>query len=489
MYNSIRYFEEECIRKFEKLEDDFMKEPTKMAEYVLGLTEELHGLGIRMIQESLESMDKMLDESPIRLKHWVVESHTSKQLVTSLGAVTFRKTLFTNRETGESEYLLDRILGFGRNQRMTEDAEARMLKEAVQTSYRRGGEEASLTASVGKQTVKNKIHALQFPPDEDSAGEKKAVECLYLEADEDHVSLQFREKKGDLAENGSHQKNNCLTAKLVYVHEGIEKEAPKSGRNHLVNPHYFSCAGGEKTNGEFWDEVYGYMDSHYDLGKVKKIYLNSDGGAWIKAGQKRMAGAVSVLDGFHLEKYITKLTSHLKDSRGDATAEIREAIRDRTKADFEEIAGRAEACLENEAGRERVKEAREYILSNWTAAKLRLRHQDGVVGSSTEGHVSHLLSDRMSSRPMGWSVVGADKMARLRVYDKNGGDMLELVRYQKKDMEKAVGAEYDVLSSAQVLASEQCRHGELGKYVEAITHSISPQGKKKVYFNSHIWGL
>lgn len=56
-----------------------------MAAYVIGMTAELHNLGLRMIQDSLEAMDQMLQESPIRLKHWVVESHTTKQLVTSLG--------------------------------------------------------------------------------------------------------------------------------------------------------------------------------------------------------------------------------------------------------------------------------------------------------------------------------------------------------------------------------------------------------------------
>ena len=60
MHNSIKYFEEECINRFEKLEDDFIKEPQKLAEYVLGLTEELHKLGLQMIQESLEEMDTML---------------------------------------------------------------------------------------------------------------------------------------------------------------------------------------------------------------------------------------------------------------------------------------------------------------------------------------------------------------------------------------------------------------------------------------------
>ncbi len=138
MINSIRYFEEECINRFEKLEDNFMKNPLQMAEYVISMTAELHNLGLRMIQDSLEAMDQMLQDSPMRLKHWIVESHTTKQLVTSLGTVTFRKTLFTNKETGTSEYLLDRILGLERNERLTQDAEARLLSEAVQTSYRRG---------------------------------------------------------------------------------------------------------------------------------------------------------------------------------------------------------------------------------------------------------------------------------------------------------------------------------------------------------------
>ena len=120
---------------------------------------------------------------------------------------------------------------------------------------------------------------------------------------------------------------------------------------------------------------------------------------------------------------------------------------------------------------------------------LKTKHKDGVKGSSTEGHVSHVLSSRMSSRPMGWSVTGACKMSQLRAYYFNGGDMLELVRSQEKKLPKAAGAEYELLSSSQIIASEKNRHGELGKYVDTITHSLSMQNKKIVYFNAHIWGL
>ena len=489
MINSIKYFEEECINRFEKLEDDFMKEPGKLAEYVIGLTEELHNLGLRMIQESLEEMNGMLRKSQKRLQHWVVESHETKQLITSLGTVTFEKTLFTNKETGESEYLLDRIIGLEKHERMSEDALARMLKEAVQTSYRRGGEETSLTTDVKKQTVKNKIHALEFPRNEEKPEKKKELEYLYLEADEDHVSLQFREKKGDLKENENQQKNNSLITKLVYVHEGIEKEAPESKRHKLVNPYYFCGTSYAEDNTAFWDEVYEYLKNHYDLDKVKKIYLSADGGGWIKSGMRRIAGITYVLDEFHLEKYLTKLTSHMKDSRDDAAAELRTAIRSKTKKDFEEIVERLESCLENETGMKRIRSAKEYILSNWTAAKLRLGNQEGVKGSSTEGHVSHVLSSRMSSRPMGWSIQGATKMAKLRAYELNGGDMLELVRYQKRKLPKVSGTEYDVLSSTEIIQSEKNRHGELGKYVDTIRHSVSLQNRKIVYFNSHIWGL
>ncbi len=44
MINSIKYFEEKCISKFEKLEDDFMKEPTKLV-YVYEVLKTNHQKG------------------------------------------------------------------------------------------------------------------------------------------------------------------------------------------------------------------------------------------------------------------------------------------------------------------------------------------------------------------------------------------------------------------------------------------------------------
>lgn len=491
MIKSIQHFEEISINIFEILQNELFRNPKDFATYAYGLTEELHHLGLLIMQETLETMNKMICDSAKRQQKWTIEKHSTKQLITSLGTVTYKKTLFTNKETGEMEYLLDRIMGLEEHERMTEDAVANLLTEAVQTSYRRGGEEVSLMSEVSKQTVKNKLHKLVFPQNEEVLKEKKVIDYLYIDADEDHVSLQFREKKGDLISKENHQKNNCILAKLVYVYEGIEKEAPRSKRHKLVNPYYFCRVCDGEANIKFWDEIYRYLDNHYDLSKVKKIYINSDGGGWIKSGMKRIAGVVHVLDEFHLEKYMIKLTSHMQDSTDDARREIYRCIRRGTKEEFAEIVERLRNCLKTEAGNKRLDDSRDYILSNWTAARLRLLHKEGIVGCSTEGHVSHILSSRVSSRPMGWSITGISKMAELIAYYKNGGNMLELVRHQKevKQLPMAVGAEYDVLSAGDILESEINRHGELGKYVESITHHMSLESKKQAYFQAHIWGL
>lgn len=145
---------------------------------------------------------------------------------------------------------------------------------------------------------------------------------LYIDADEDHVSLQFQKEKGDLEKDSRGYKKNCAITKLIYVYEGIEKDAPESKRHHLVNPHYFCGTYEGADNEKMWNEVYEYIDSHCEIDKIKKIFLNADGGAWIKAGKKQIKGIAYVLDEFHMRKYLTKMTSHMLDS----AEEVREIL-------------------------------------------------------------------------------------------------------------------------------------------------------------------
>ena len=490
MINSIQHFTESGIKNLEAIKENFMRNPKDIASFVNNSKEEFIKFLVEYLGETFTECDQMLRDSMKRTLDYVIVKRDRKSLITSVGEIHFEKTLFKNKETGIREYLLDRILGIEPNERMTEDAEERLLYEAVQTSYRRAGEECSILDSVSKQTVMNKLHGLMFPPLKAIPAAKKIVDYLYIDADEDHIALQYRDKKGDLVTNGQGRKKNNVLAKLVYVYEGVEAESPKSCRHRLINPYYFSGIYKGKDNQKLWDSVYEYMDSHYDLSKVKIIYLNSDGGGWIKEGASRFSGVVKVLDGFHLSQYLFKMTGHLLDSASDACDELRDAIKNGSKPSFISVVDKVLIYAETDKARARINNCRDYILNNWKPAKARLHSRDKVHGCSAEGHVSHVLASRMSSRPMGWSLKGGDKMARLRAYYWNKGDILNLVRFQKENHLLASGGEDIVLSASEIFLSEGCKeNNDIGKYADVMRASLSSDAKKYVWFNANIWGL
>lgn len=475
MEKSILEFQKNGIPSLEKVSLKFFEDPTKIAEFIYGIQESVLQLGLNIIKEQFEALDEAICRNGKRKEHWEVVKHDEKAVTTSIGDLAFRKTLFRNKKTGEARYLVDELLGFEKHDRMTEDAAAKMLKEAAESSYRKAGEEMSILSGMSKQTVKNKLHLLLFPEYEHK-GSKKKVRNLYIDADEDHIPLQYLSVKGDIEEGT----DNNIPGKLVYVYEGIEREAPKSDRYRLIEPHYFSGVYEGKENGRIWDEVWEYIEAKYDLDSVKQIYLNSDGGTWITGGSKKIHGLIRVLDEYHLSKYLTSMTTHLWDSTEDARDMLRETIRKGTKEDFGRLCDKIYADADADDGaRNRVEKGRSYILNNWTPAKVRLQKRSGVLGSSTEGHVSHVLASRMSSRPMGWSKVGANQMAKLRAYYWNKGDMLELVRYQKEAVSKAAGAE-ECLSPHELGVLIDNIGKDPRRYEERLQVSLSFQTMKKL---------
>lgn len=491
MMKSITYFQTKITEKLEKTFLSYSSDMTKIAELVQGVTACMIEFGLCLLAEELENYDTFLCEKKHLRPDWYIVRKDETTLLTSLGTLHYHKTLFRNKKTGAYEYFLDRAMGLEEHARITEDDETRILEEAVQTSYEKGGKAVSISSEeVSRETVKNKLHALKFPKRENYPEKKKIVDYLYIEADEDHIALQFREKKGDITENEYHQKNNGAIAKLIYVHEGIERENEKSKRHMLKHPYYFCRVCEEKANKEFWDEVYEYIEKTYDLSKVKKIYLSADGGSWIISGKRQIAGITYVLDEFHLKKYLRKITRCFGKKEKEIEEELIKIICHGTKKEFEAKTEELKKDINYPSGKKRIEEGKVYLLNNWTASRLRLLRKNGVKGSSTEGHVSHILSDRMSSRPRGWSKEGISKMAELRAYYYNKGDMLELVRYQKKELQMTVGCEAVVYSSSRMWSEERKRKRELGQLADMPVYSIPyNQIKKIANFKAQIVGL
>jgi len=484
MINSIQQFCQNGVKNLEKVMVDYSADMTRIAEMVQGVTKGVVDLGLSIIAEEWENYDELLRERKDLRPGWYIVRRDENTLLTSLGSVTYQKTLFRNKFTGEYEYLLDRIMGMEKHARMTEDAEAKLLEESVQTSYRKGGEQVSITEeAVSRETVMNKIHALRFPKAEPQP-KKKVLKYLYIDADEDHVSLQYINEKGDIKK----PRTNTIMPKLIYVYEGITSE---NGRNELINKKYFGGVyEGGKAVEQLWKEVSAYIEASYETEELAKIYINGDGAAWIKSGQRILDKAKFVLDRFHMHKYIIGATSHLPDNVEDARSELYQAIYKKKKYEAEEAFEKILAITESETKRKTVEAAKAYIMGNWTGIMQWVRDKNEEVRCSAEGHISHVFADRMSSRPLGWSKAGADKMSRLWIYEKNGGSMLELVRFQKEKLPMAAGCEEVIYSSNQMFAAERKNRKELGAMADIPVYSIPyPKIKKIAALKDHIWGL
>ena len=81
-------------------------------------------------------------------------------------------------------------------------------------------------------------------------------------------------------------------------------------------------------------------------------------------------------------------------------------------------------------------------------------------------------------------------MSRLRIYERNGGSMLELVRYQKEVLPMASGCEDVIYSSNEMFMMERKNRKALGALADLPVYSIPyTQIKKIASLKNHIWGL
>lgn len=468
--------------KLEKIKNSFIDNPKGFNNFECQTNEYFEKVKQNFMANVLNAINQNICESSERKAEWYINTHDNKDYLSIVGKISFTKTLFTHKETGESRYLIDDVLDIDSYERISDNAKAKILKEAEQTSYKKAGRAVSTTDSVSKETVKDIIHSLEFPDKTyEDVKTKRRVPVLYIEADEDHEKLQFNNKRGDLQTGKSGRKDNGIISKLVYVHEGVRPESDNSKRNQLINPHYFASTCGDIDNEDFWNNVDNYIQATYDTQNIPYIFLMADGGRWIKTALKCIPRLIYVLDEFHLNTHINKISRKFWDSASDVGKTLRELIEDNNYTGFDKTIQKLCMSLDDK-DKEKVMEDVKYIASNWGACYLRLKLKGGICGCSTEAHISHVLARRMSSRPLAWSRLGSDKMVQLIAYIKNHESLHELIAYQsflkhqkdknyKKNQERA--KKYyvaDKLKAQTPLTSRETKQ----KYVEVFSVTTLP---------------
>jgi len=361
----------------------------------------------RTLAAFIDSADESICDAKKERKQDGVKVHqrsVPRTLFTALGNFTYNRTYF-DTDFGKV-YLLDDILGVSPYDRIDAGVSARLVNAAATHSY---GRSADIVAggNVSRQSAWNKAMntgEVAYVPER--------VDCtpgtLHIFADEDHVPMQ----------DGS----NAIVA-LVTVCAG--KQPVSKGRNELIEPFHVQGYGMDKDT--LWGYVYALCAEKFDMDLVGSVFIYGDGAAWIKGGLDVFPGAVYSLDTFHFRKRMRSLFSGEVGSKFALKAYA--AVSNGDEANFEATAKAMLAALLDTLPEGRAKERKAkrvgddigYISNNWDA--IQNSRLPGIIGSCTEAMVSHVLSERLSRNPMGWSKKGLSKMAMIRVFVLNGGEI------------------------------------------------------------------
>lgn len=468
-------------------EQKFFENPMTFDELEASVKTSTESFAAAFLGEILTELDCAIYKSAWREERYVVQRREKRTVISSVGDITFDCTYY--KGIGENKgfrHLVEDLIGLERNERFTEVAEATLLSEALKTSYEEATRVLPSKQRITKTTVMNKVHRIAEEIPDKVYDTPREVSYLHIEADEDHVAEQHGGHTGD-------GENKSFISKLVYIYEYKQDLPGTTARKELVNKYYFSgLYQGTDGNRTLWEKVQAFIDRNYDTDALKRIFISGDGAQWIKAGASYLDKAVFCADKYHLMQYLNSAAAQMGDDKDSVKSELWHILYSKSPNVRKRFDVYTSAMMETAKSPEKVETLRKYVLMNWSAVRRTLSNKL-VDGCSAESHVSHVLSDRLSSRPMGWSQTGADRMSKLRCYERNNGraKIINLVKYSRDQRKlSATGTEgVDVrrLTLQNILAEH---YDQARSYIDRIQAHI-PYGtvKKSIAIHEHLRGL
>lgn len=391
----------------------FGKELSDLDALAANVFEDCAEASRQILQAVISVRNRQLrEDKAFRKKEGLIikEKDRSRQILTKLGMIEWKRDYYYDKTRERYVFPLDYMLGVRSYERIGDEVSAQLLNRAAEVSYARSSDIVT-GGTVSRQSVRNHLIQADIPQKEPTS-EHKPVSELHLYADEDHVHMQKTGKKKG--------KENRIVP-LITVTEGTVPVDRR--RNQTLRPMHF--VDEEQSSKRLWKTVEGYIEKAYDMERINKIYIHADGGNWIKNGLETFAQTIYVMDGYHFFKELKKVSKRFP------TRNVRTVITNALKNDDRKRAGSflKEISVEDDG----VSDFRDYLFGHWK--EIRNRIVLDIPGSCTEGQVSHVLSERFSRNPMGWSKIGLGKMSVLRVYRCNGGKLTGADRKPKETQE------------------------------------------------------
>ena len=384
-----------------------------MYELEHNISNSTNTLNLDILRNILEYLDLEYKNSKERKDKYYVQQTRERTLITSLGLITFNKTYYKskNKINGKYKYYsyLEDYLGIDKWAKMSLSCEVNLINNALDNGMTWASVNTIPNYSISRQTISTKIKNINFNYFENIV-KKETPKILYIEADEVHANLQSRNKG---------TKNKIIP--VILTHEGHKEDFVR--KKELKNTHYIASSI-LKTD-KLWEETYKYLDATYDLNKVDKIFLSSDGGTWITGYDIAFPNVIFVLDKFHYRKalnYIFKkdpITTNIADSylRNKMINEFKILV----KTQYQLYPDQKKMMIQ-----------KQNYLINHIDGIINQNHPDYKCPCSMEGHISNKYAKFITSRPHSYSKDGLENITQLLTMKANKIRLTEEIYYKFK---------------------------------------------------------
>lgn len=370
-------------------------------------------LNLDILRNILEYLDLEYKNSKERKEKYYVQQTRERTLITSLGLITFNKTYYKskNKINGKYKYYsyLEDCLGIDKWAKMSLSCEVNLINNALDNGMTWASVNTIPNYSISRQTISTKIKNINFNYFENIV-KKEPPKILYIEADEVHANLQSRNKG---------TKNKIIP--VILTHEGHKEDFVR--KKELKNTHYIASSI-LKTD-KLWEETYKYLDATYDLNKVDKIFLSSDGGSWITGYDIAFPNIIFVLDKFHYKKALNYIFKKEPNITNIADSYLRSKMINEFK-----ILVKTQYELYPDQKNEMIK--KQNYLINHIDGIINQNHPDYKCPCSMEGHISNKYAKFITSRPHSYSKDGLENITQLLTMKANKIRLTEEIYYKFK---------------------------------------------------------
>lgn len=397
--------------KLSELLDEFIIDNSKnrYVNIFLKLQNLINEISVTFISNLFETLDKVFRNSSKRKeKYYISKSNVKRTIITIFGTITFYRTLYINKLTGEYYFYVDDVLGLESYKNYDPIVRAILVQDSVITNPNHTSKYSPLdilnlknrlNESIPKQTIykfkqDTKIRKINYE-------EIETDKTLYVMVDEKWIHKQDKNEPG---------KKKWIMSKCFVTFTGIKR---KGKRSRLTGRHVFITTS-DKPWKEFMNEIY----TVYNFEKINTINLLSDAGSWILSGASELKlysnnKVIINTCEFHVKQKINRSTKD-KELRVTIANIIYE------KGDKEEFIKEMDKLIESKdsnSRKQKITEYKNYILKHWKGI---INMKNSLCKSSMEAHIEHCIASSFSSVPKAYSENNIEGYLKLQEMVLNG---------------------------------------------------------------------